>query len=294
MSNLFCVLAALAWSFGFPAGTSLMVSWDLLSLLLLRLVPSTFLLIFFWWIIDGRVMPDRRLWLEGMIIGGIGFGFGTMLLLYGQQVSNPVTPAIAASMMPIMGAVLEVMLDGRRIRPLLVAGLICAIIGGLMAAGVRLQGYDIGVGLIWCLLATLLYAWATRATNKRLDDLSSMGQTAVTLAGAGVLIAVVWAFVLIFFPQEIRMGRINQDTLATIFAFSVLSAAISQPLWIAGARGLGVAVASFHLNAVPVYVMAIMVFSYGGEWDLFRLAGAVVVGGGVLLAQHDKTWSGSA
>jgi drug/metabolite transporter (DMT)-like permease len=285
-ANFLCFLAALAWSFGFPAGSSLMSSWDLLTLLMIRLVPSTFVLMGIWIIMEGRISLDRRLWAEGMAIGGIGFGLGTSLLLYGQQISNPVTPAIAAAMMPVMGAVLEVMLDGRRIRLHLVAGLMCAIAGGLMAAGVRWQAYDIGVGFLFCLLATILYAWATRATNKRLDHLSSMGQTTITLAGAGVFVSCIWIITAFISPQDIRIGIISQDTLVTLFTFSILSAAISQPLWIAGARGLGVALASFHLNAVPVYVMAIMVFGYGGEWNKTRLAGAVVVGIGVLLAQY--------
>jgi drug/metabolite transporter (DMT)-like permease len=266
-----------------------MSSWDLLTLLMIRLAPSTLLLVGIWFVLEGRICRDGRLWAVGMAIGGIGFGFGTMLLLYGQQISNPVTPAIAASMMPIMGALFEVALDGRKIYPRLVAGLICAIVGGLMAAGVRWQAYDIGVGFFWCLLATILYAWATRATNKTLDSLSSMGQTTITLAGAGWVVSLIWIAMLFFSPQDIIIGEISQDTLLTLFAFSILSAAISQPLWIAGARGLGVALASFHLNAVPVYVMAIMVFGYGGEWDWIRLAGALVVGVGVLLAQNNPS-----
>ena len=286
-ANGYCFLAALSWSFGFPAGTVLMADWDLMSLMMLRLTPSMILLLIVWRLMEGPINLNRRLWGQGLTIGGIGFGFGSLLLLYGQHISNPVTPAIAAAMMPIMGAMLEVILDRRQLTPMLALGIMCAFIGGLMAAGVRLSGINIGGGFFWCLSAIVLYAWATRATNRQLRELSAMGQTTVTLAGAGIFAGVIWLVVLAGFSHQIRLGQVNGDTLMTIFAFSILSAAIAQPFWIAGARGLGVAVASFHLNAVPVYVMAIMVYAYGDGWDLMRLVGAGIVGVGVLLAQRE-------
>jgi drug/metabolite transporter (DMT)-like permease len=286
-ANAYCFLAALSWSFGFPAGTVLMADWDLLTLLMVRLVPSTLILIVVWRLLEGRLNLNRRIWGQGLVIGGIGFGFGSLLLLYGQHISNPVTPAIAAAMMPIMGAILEVMLDKRRLTPLLILGIVCAFIGGLMAAGVRPSGITIGGGFFWCLSAIVLYAWATRATNLYLRDLSAMGQTTVTLAGASLFAGMIWLVVCVVASDLIRVGHVAGDTLIIIFAFSILSAAIAQPFWIAGARGLGVAVASFHLNAVPVYVMAIMVYAFGEDWDEMRFVGAAIVGVGVLLAQRE-------
>ena len=286
-ANGYCFLAALSWSFGFPAGTILMADWDLMTLLMVRLVPSTIILLGVWWMLEGRLRLNRRVWAQGLAIGGIGFGFGSLLLLYGQQISNPVTPAIAAAMMPIMGAILEVMLDKRRLTAMLMLGTLCAFVGGLMAAGVRFGGINIGGGFFWCLSAIVIYAWATRATNLHLRHLSAIGQTTMTMAGAALFAGIIWVAVLVGVSDQIRVGQIAGNTLIIIFAFSILSAAIAQPFWIAGARGLGVAVASFHLNAVPVYVMAIMVYSFGEDWDEMRFVGAAIVGVGVLLAQRE-------
>lgn len=264
-----------------------MESWDLLTLLVVRLLPSTILLLIYWRLTEGRLPSDWQLWKKGMVIGSIGFGFGTILLLYGQHISNPVTPAIAAAMMPIMGAILEVALDRRQLTPKLLIGISCALIGGLLAAGIRWQGYDIGIGFIWCLIAVMLYAWATRATNVNLASMSSMGQTTITLSGAGFFISIIWVIAAMIYPMHIQFGHITPHSLLMLFAFSILSAAISQPLWISGARQLGVAIASFHLNAVPVYVMAIMVYAFNGQWDIMRLGGAVIVGIGVIIAQTE-------
>lgn len=288
VANLLCFTAAFSWSIGFPAGSILLESWDLVTLLAVRLIPGTLLLVVFWRLMEGKITLSADLWLKGMTIGGIGFGFGTTLLLYGQSQSNPVTPVIAAAMMPVAAAMLEVVLDKKRLSASLFLGLICAVTGGLIAAGVKWGGYDIGVGFLWCLLATILYAWATRETNKRLDALTSLGQTVVTIVGAAAFIAIVWVAAVIAYPENQQYGALGGRELALLFVFSILSVSISQPCWIAGARGLGVTVASFHLNAVPFYVMAIMVFLNNGSLDMWRLFGAVIVIAGVTLAQNGE------
>jgi drug/metabolite transporter (DMT)-like permease len=209
----------MAWSLGFPAGSVLMQSWDLLTLLVIRLLPSTIILLIYWRLTAGPLPLDRIIWKKGLIIGAIGFGFGSLLLLYGQHISNPVTPAIAAAMMPIMGAILEIVLDRRRLTIRLAMGITCALIGGLMAAGVRWHGYDIGVGFIWCLAAVMIYAWATRATTVNLKQLSSIGQTTVTLAGAGLFISIIWLIMAFIDPMQISIGAITANSLLMLFAF---------------------------------------------------------------------------
>ena len=52
-----------------------------------------------------------------------------------------------------------------------------------------------------------------------------------------------------------------------------------------GATGLGVLFASFHSNAVPFYVMIIMVFLFGDKWNWVQTLGAFVVALGVIIAQ---------
>ena len=52
---------------------------------------------------------------KSIIIGFIGWGLGGNLLIIGQKLSDPVTTAICAAMMPIFGAIVElIQLVGRR------------------------------------------------------------------------------------------------------------------------------------------------------------------------------------
>jgi len=262
-----------------------MGSWDLLTMVVLRLVPGTLALLVLWRLVEGGINVDAISWIKGIIVGGVGFGLGTTLLLYGQEKSNPVTPAVAAAMMPIAGAVLELLFDKRRTSRTFVSGLLCAVIGGLIAAGVGLNDHNLNVGFFWCLSAVCLYAWATRETNLRLSKFSSLGQTVITLIGASIFVSIMLSFAAIIFPEQRQYGSFDSETLIVLFAFSVLSVSISQPCWIAGARGLGIAIASFHLNAVPFYVMGVLVFMGDDIFDAFKLLGVALIALGVFLAQ---------
>jgi drug/metabolite transporter (DMT)-like permease len=66
---------------------------------------------------------------------------------------------------------------------------------------------------------------------------------------------------------------------------SISSLALAQFLWIRGASGLGILLASLHMNAVPFYVMVIVVLMLDGGWNWWQAAGAAVVAAGVILAQ---------
>ena len=262
-----------------------MGSWDLLTLVVLRLVPGTLALLVFWRLVEGCINVDVISWIKGIIVGGVGFGLGTTLLLYGQEQSNPVTPAVAAAMMPVAGVLLEVFFDKKQISRTFILGLLCAVIGGLIAAGVGLNDYNLNIGFFWCLSAVCLYAWATRETNRSLSQFSSLGQSIITLIGAATFVSIILSFAAFIFPEQRQYGSFDSETLIVMFAFSVLSVSISQPCWIAGARGLGIAIASFHLNAVPFYVMGVLVFMGDDMFDPFKLLGVALITLGVFLAQ---------
>ena len=96
-----------------------------------------------------------------------------------------------------------------------------------------------------------LYAWVTRKTKRCLSKLSSLRQTVFTQIDASMFVSIMLIFAATIFPGHQQYGLFDSETLIVLFAFSVLSVLISQPCWIARALSLGIAVAPFHLNAVP-------------------------------------------
>ncbi len=284
-ANIACFMAMLMWAVGFPSGEILLETWGAISLLSVRMLLAVGLLMVFWIVAEGMPTVLAAPWGRGLTVGGIGFGFGAILLLVGQKMSDPVTPAIVAAMMPIAGASIEVVLDKRKLHLQRLVGIVLAMLGGLLATGVRLSNGIFGLGVLFCLLAIFLFAWATRKTIRDFQTISSLGQTTVTLVGAMVITLFVHGSFLVLGFGETEIGNMDSKHIMLLLIFSLPAIAISQLLWIWAAGRLGILMASLHMNAVPFYVMLIVVMFLGDPWGWDQAIGGVLVATGVLLAQ---------
>ena len=287
-ANLACFFAMFMWAFAFPASEVLLQTWGVLALLLTRtaLAVGTLTIIWFW--IDGFKNIKIAPWTHGLKIGGIGFGIGAILLLVGQKMSDPVTPAIAAAMMPIAGAAVEVVLEKRVLKLHLIAAIILAFIGGIFAGGVNFNDVSFGIGALFCLIAVVLFAWVTYATTNDLKLLSPIGQTTITLIGSLIVVAAVYLVSLALGIKGAHIGLTGATELTLLIIMAVASIALAQLLWIWGAGGLGILFASLHMNIAPFYVMAIVVVLMGEQWSWSQAFGAALVGIAVLIAQSKQ------
>ena len=284
-ANLACSLAMFMWAFAFPASEVLLQTWGVLTLLLTRTVLAVASLTLIWLWIDGFENIKSAPWFHGIKIGGIGFGFGAILLLVGQKMSDPVTPAIAAAMMPIAGAAVEVVWDKRVLKLHLIIAIILAFVGGIFAGGVNFNDATFGVGALFCLIAIVLFAWVTHATTNDLKSLSPIGQTSITLIGSLIVVSAAYVVCLAFTIKGARVGLTGATELTLLIVMAVASIALAQLLWIWGAGGLGILFASLHMNIAPFYVMAIVVLFMGEQWNWKQAFGAALVGIAVLIAQ---------
>ncbi len=285
VSNLTCFSAMAMWSIAFPIAEFMLASWGTVALVFVRQLIGVAAMLAAWIWLDGWAAARGANWRRGIGVGGIGFGLGSVTFLWGQALSDAVTPAIAASMMPIAGALLEVSFDGRRMRPRLLLGILLALIGGLMATGTRLDEGEFGWGSLLCLFSVFLFAWCTRATNTDFRTLSYIGRTTITMAGALVVVALIYFPLLLFELPGAGIGRLDLQHVALLLASAIVSMALAQHLWIRGASGLGILLASLHMNAVPFYVMVIVVLFLGESWNWWQAGGAAVVAAGVVIAQ---------
>jgi len=284
-ANANCFAAMLLWATGFVALEYLLDDWGVLSLSSLRLVVSVVFLVLWWGWTEGWAKVFGASWRKGLIIGGFGWGVGSVLLLMGQKLSDPVTVTIVVAMMPIAGAATEIVFDNRRLSRRLIVGLILAVCGGYLATGAQLTQGNFGFGVALCLGAILLFAWVTRATTRQLETLSRTGQTAVTLCG-GMLVTLAWYGISIVAGfGETHIGTIDTGDWLPLLIFLLPSSGIAQLLWIHGAGKLGVLLASFHMNAVPFYVMVILVSLSLGQWYWLQAGAVALVALGVLVSQ---------
>ena len=284
-ANANCFAAMLLWATGFVALEYLLDDWGVLSLSSLRLVVSVVFLVLWWGWTEGWAKVFGASWQKGLIIGGFGWGVGSVLLLMGQKLSDPVTVTIVVAMMPIAGAATEIVFDNRRLSRRLIVGLILAVLGGYLATGAQLTQGNFGFGVALCLGAILLFAWVTRATTRQFETLSRTGQTTVTLCG-GMLVTLVWYGISIVAGfGETHIGTIDTGDWLPLLIFLLPSSGIAQLLWIHGAGKLGILLASFHMNAVPFYVMVILVSLSLGQWHWLQAGAVALVALGVLVSQ---------
>lgn len=285
VSNIQCFFSIFLWASGFVALEFLLDDWGAVSLNALRLAVSAIVLLLWWMLREGWGSLSDVPWSRGLSIGAIGWGLGSLMLFLGQRLSDPVTTTIVVAMMPLAGAAIEIAFDKRQLSAAVSLGILLALYGGYLATGVSIRDTEIGVGILLCLVAIFLFAWATRATTRQLDELSPTGQTAVTMMGGALFSCVLYFGFLVSGSDEAQAGEVTVDVLVPFLIYLIPSSGIAQLLWIFGAGRLGIMIASFHMNAAPFYVMLILVALSHGNLEARRALGAGIVIVGVILAQ---------
>lgn len=292
VSNIQCFFSIFLWASGFVALEFLLDDWGAVSLNALRLAVSAIVLLLWWMLREGWGSLSDVPWSRGLSIGAIGWGLGSLMLFLGQRLSDPVTTTIVVAMMPLAGAAIEIAFDKRQLSAAVSLGILLALYGGYLATGVSIRDTEIGVGILLCLVAIFLFAWATRATTRQLDELSPTGQTAVTMMGGALFSCVLYFGFLVSGSDEAQAGEVTVDVLVPFLIYLIPSSGIAQLLWIFGAGRLGIMIASFHMNAAPFYVMLILVALSHGNLEARRALGAGIVIVGVILAQQKKIGGG--
>ena len=284
LGNLMAMASMVTWAAGFPLAEVLMERWGVLALVTARFALAVAMLIPLWMLIDGPRAVAAARWGRGAVIGGIGFGLGAWLLLIAQRLTDPVTVAIIASATPIAATVIEILFDGRRLTGAFVLGLAASVAGGAVAVQGPAAGGDLVLGAGLAVVACFLFVWASRATVKSLPGMSDLGRTTITLAGGSIMTGAIFLAAYGGGWASLPEDGWQQRDIGLLALYALASLALSQVLWIASVGRLGVALASFHINISPFYVMVILL-ALGGGWNWQQALGAGIVGAGVVLAQ---------
>ncbi|MBT4987881.1 MAG: DMT family transporter, partial [Proteobacteria bacterium] len=219
IANTQCFASIFLWASGFVALEFLVDDWGALSLNAIRLGVSALFLMLWWILRDGLSVITHAPWSKGLIVGGLGWGIGSLLLFLGQRMSDPVTTTIVVAMMPLAGAAIEMIFEKRKLLWGEYLGIGLALSGGYLATGVSLAKSEVGVGVVLCFLAIFLFAWATRATTRQLGDLTATGQTTVTMIGGAVVSFGLYLGFLAAGSVEVQIGPVTPSVIWPLFIF---------------------------------------------------------------------------
>ena len=286
-ANLICIASMLVWAAGLPAADMLIGKVPPLILTAARTGIAAAVLIPIWIAVEGVGVLSQARWGLGILIGGTTIGFGALLLVIGQSMTNAVTVAIVAAASPLIGMALEIILDGRRMTVALLMGLVLSLIGGGLAlriggAGANEVGF--GLGAFLCLVSVSVFTLGSRLTVTAFPTLTPLGRTTITLTGAAVMTGIAALAHAATGASGPDWALLGWPELGALAVFAIGGMAISQLLWIMSVGQLGIGLASLHINATPFYVMLIL-FLLGAAWSWPQAVAAAVVGLGVLVAQ---------
>jgi drug/metabolite transporter (DMT)-like permease len=280
--NTLALISIFLFAAGFPAAEVLLKIWHPITLMFFRLILVVSTLVMLWILIEGLSSVLKAPWLKGLKIGLLGFGLGTNLLLFAQWFTDPITVALLATLIPISATTLEVWDGRRKLNRKFILGLFASIVGGFIAVSENIS-IDLGWGVLMALASGFCFMWASDKSVTRLSELSSIGRSSITFAGAAVFTTI--SFIVFFTLGFVEFpNRITNGQLFSLLIYSVIAMAVSQIFFIAAVDKVGIAITSLHLNFSPFYVM-IMLFLLGGTWDLRAIIGASIVAVGVWLAQ---------
>jgi drug/metabolite transporter (DMT)-like permease len=275
----------LTWAAGFPAAEVLLQSWPPIALLLARMALAVLVMVPIWILIDGPARVLRARWGHAMLVGG-ALGAGMFLIILAQKLTDPVTVAIIASCAPLFATLLELAAGARRLRWNFALGVVVSIVGGLIATS-AVAPAQLGLGAVCAIASTGMFCWASMATARDFPELGQTGRSTITFVGGLVTATILFGAAAQIGMDVMPSTAIDVQQVGMLVIYALISMALSQMFFVGSVGKIGVALASFHINIAPFYVMLIMLV-LGEDWNWTRALGAGIVAVAVVLAQDRR------
>jgi drug/metabolite transporter (DMT)-like permease len=211
-------------------------------------------------------LPRGLPWGRALWIGGAGLGGAAVLLILAQKVTDPVTVTVIACSSPLIATMVEWATERKPVSRWFVLGLVASVVGGVIATwGGEAGGGNLALGAALAVGSCVFYSWGTNESVRSLPGQSALARTTATVGGgflAALLVAVVWGR---FGGRGgCPEGGFSGTNVALLAVYGMGGMALSQMLFVVAVGRIGVALASFHLNIAPFYVMLILLAAGGG------------------------------
>ena len=236
---------------------------------------------------EGAILPLSLPWRRVLMLGGLGIaGFATCYT-FGIWYSGPITAAAILAGGPVVAAVMDRVMAGRRVTRRALAAIVLTVAGGLMVAVARPQS-NLGThgGEVLLVLGLACWTWYSMKAQAWLAPLG-IGQlrlTMVTSAAAGLSLWVVYGVTALIGLQPLPAAWPSASIIAILAYLCVGPTAICIALWNLGTARLGITVAMVILNTSPVFAV-LLGMALGAQPTALELTGAVVTLAGVFWLQ---------
>lgn len=284
--NVFAFLGMIIWAMTYPLTDVLLGTWHPLTLAATRIFGAGLVLFLISVLVQSNFVGWKNWPLKrACVTAVVGLGLSTISMNFAFQYSNPVNIAVIATTGPLVSAVMGMIRGEEQITPRLVFAIIMAIVGGVLVSVSNLET-ELGFqgGEILMIIAVILWVWFSRVSVTKLRVIPAFPRMAFMSVIAGIVIFPLLA--LIEFTGLTSIMPTWSDMERWLSVVLIFGVAFSMVFWMMSADRIGVTIAGMHGNAVPFYVVLIMIF-FGGSVNGWQITGAILVATGATLAQLD-------
>jgi drug/metabolite transporter (DMT)-like permease len=278
------VFTTLVWGAMFAVAKGALGAIDAFWLTTWRYVPASLTMIALLWLVEGRRAfafdgTVLRLW----IFGSLGFAGFSLLGYLGLARSRPEHAAIIVALMPLITAIANWLVRGRKPNAVTLAATLVALVGAvLVITKGRLHGATGGTLLADGLVLAGVICWIAYTMGaSALPHFSTLRYTALSMAlGTVTIVAVTLGATVGDLAHPPGMSILG-DHAVDIAYLSLIAGVLAVFAWNAGIAALGSVNGVLFINLVPITAFAIGIVQ-GHRFGATETAGALLVIGALV------------
>ena len=286
---LLLILAPLFWGGNVVAAKLVVGEIDPFLLLASRCVFATLVILpFAWRFLKADWPVIRRYWLLLMAYGAVGYALFNVFLYVGLGFTTAVKSSIEQASLPMLIMAANFIIFRVRASLLQILGVLIALSGVVLTATHgnpgRLLTMDVNIGDGFVILACLSYTAYTLALRLR-PAMHLMSFMAVTFSGAAITGVIMLALFGGGVGQFATLGSASPMVWAVIAYVAVFPSMFSQVFYARGVELVGANRAAPTHNLIPVFGTLGSVIVLGERLELYHYLAAMIIIGGIVLAE---------
>ena len=235
---------------------------------------------------QGAILPISLPWRRIMALGTFGIGGFATCYTFGIGYSGPIAAAAILATAPVVAALMDWLIAGRRVSKRAMMAILLTVAGGLLVAVARPErSASAHGGEALLVLGLVCWTWYSMKAQAWLAPLG-IGQlrlTMVTSGAAGLSLWIVFAVTTTLGLQARPAGR-PINVVLILGYLSVGPTAICIAFWNLGTARLGVTIAMVILNLSPIFAV-LLSMALGAKPTWAELVGGAIALAGVIFLQ---------
>lgn len=285
--HLYATAAMLFWGLSFIWTTSLLVYFQPVTIIFIRLLISSAFL-FFLMIVSGRFEKIRK---EDILLLLGSAVFNPFLYFLGEnfgvKYTTPTLSSVIIATIPVFSPFVAWLTFKEKISRLNILGIAISFSGvAVMLASRNLSFSGEGKGvlaLFGAVMSSLVFSVFLKKLTRKYSPVTLVAYQ--NILGALMFLPVF----LIFESDRISMVHLNFKIVSAFLALSIFASSLAFVFFAKTVKEIGISKANIYSNLIPVFTAVFSYFIISESFTLVKLCGIILVIGGVYLSERNKT-----